>query len=191
MRTPIFALLSLLSGPSLAQTPPGFTPEVAAHLDVIYGSKAVSPPGIELAKSDVQKQPTIGTSDTVLNGTYLFVMIDLDVPASFTNPSAGPRRTNLHAMITGFQSDGTKTDGGVNVLSSSATGPVRYLGPAPPAETPPHPHRYVQLLFPTPESGFSVSQADVGQSLGFDIHAFIKKKNLDAPVRANYFNVTG
>jgi hypothetical protein len=163
---------------------------------------------------ETAKQPTIGTSDTVLNGTYLWLMmgmslvypnlgsitrayityagskLDLDVPASFTNPSAGPRRTNLHAMLTGFKSSGQKPDAGVNVLSSTATGPVRYVGPAPPAENPPHAHRYVELLFET-NASFSVPQSYVQQTLGFDLFAFIQKTGLAPPVRGNWFNVTG
>ena len=114
---------------------------------------------------------------------------DLDVPASFTNPSAGPRRTNLHAMVTGFKSTGQKT-GDVNTLASTATGPVRYVGPAPPAENPPYAHRYVNLVFET-NATFTVPQSYVQQTLGFDLPAFVKKTGLGPPVRGNWFNVTG
>ncbi len=50
-------LVSLISGAValaalvVAQTPEGFTPSVSAHLDVIFGSKAVSPPGMSLTKA--------------------------------------------------------------------------------------------------------------------------------------------
>ena len=116
---------------------------------------------------------------------------DLDVPASFTNPSSGPRRTNLHALITGFKSTGQITaDNGINALSSTATGPVKYVGPAPPAENPPHAHRYVELLFET-NATFSVPQSYVQPTLGFDLPGFVKKTGLGAPVRGNWFTVTG
>ncbi|KAH8901867.1 PEBP-like protein [Coniochaeta sp. PMI_546] len=179
------AAVLLFVGLAHSETPPGFTPEAAAHLDVIFGSKAVSPPGTSLTKADTQKQPSIGTSDTILNGTYLWLMI-----ASFTNPSAGPRRTNLHAMVTGFKSTGQKTDSGINTLATTATGPVKYVGPAPPAENPPHAHRYVELLFET-NATFTVPQSYVQQTLGFDLPAFIQKTGLAPPIRGNWFNVTG
>ncbi|KAB5529054.1 phosphatidylethanolamine-binding protein [Coniochaeta sp. 2T2.1] len=185
----------LFVGLAQCETPPDFTPEAVARLDVIFGTKAVSPPGTSLTKAETSKQPTIGTSDTVLNGTYLWLMIDLDVPASFTNPSSGPRRTNLHAMITGFKSTGqttTAADGGavINTLSSTATGPVKYVGPAPPAENPPHAHRYVELLFET-NATFTVPQSYVQPTLGFDLPAFVKKTGLAPPIRGNWFSVTG
>jgi hypothetical protein len=85
--------VAVLAGLSAAQTPDGFDPKVTAHLDVIYGTKAVSPAGATLTKAgaswttdglgwdrtadldaDTAKIPTIGTKDT-LNGTYLFLMI--------------------------------------------------------------------------------------------------------------------
>lgn len=47
----IAALLLLLLGLAHSETPPGFTPEAAAHLDVIFGTKAVSPPGMSLTKA--------------------------------------------------------------------------------------------------------------------------------------------
>lgn len=116
--------------------------------------------------------------------------MDLDVPASFTAPSSGPRRTNLHAMITGFRSSGQMKSDGINTLTSTATGPVRYVGPAPPAENPTHAHRYVELLFET-NATFTVPQSYVQQTLGFDLPAFVKNTGLEAPVRGNWFAVTG
>lgn len=45
------AVLLLACGSSLAQTPAGFTPKVTAHLDVVFGTKVVDPPGTALTKS--------------------------------------------------------------------------------------------------------------------------------------------
>lgn len=65
-----------------------------------------------------------------------------------------------------------------------------YTGPAPPAENPPHAHRYVSLLYET-AADFAVTRAQVGQTFGFDLAVFVGKVGLGAPVRAGYFNVTG
>ena len=113
-------------------------------------------------------------------------------PSNFQNPSSGPRRTNLHALITGFKPAAQATASGVYTLTppSGTSGPIAYTGPGPPAETPPHPHRYVSLLYET-AAGFSVSKTQVGQTLGFDLAAFVGKVGLATPVRAGYFNVTG
>jgi hypothetical protein len=43
--------LVFLAGVTAAQTPPGFTPEVSAHLDVMFGTKAVTTPGMSLTKA--------------------------------------------------------------------------------------------------------------------------------------------
>ena len=80
-------------------------------------------------------------------------------PANFQNPKAGGRRTNLHAMISDFKPSGQTAEGGVHTLTSTAAGPVAYVGPAPPAENPPYPHRYVSLLYETP-AGFAIRLSD-------------------------------
>ena len=110
-------------------------------------------------------------------------------PANFQNPSAGGRRTNLHAMISGFKSSG-QTSNSVFTLTSTSTGPIAYTGPAPPAERPPYAHRYVSLLYETTAT-FSVSRTQVGQTFGFDLAAFVTTVGLGKPIRGNYFNVTG
>ncbi len=92
-------------------------------------------------------------------------------------------------MISGFKSSGQVQDG-VHTLTSSSNAPVSYVGPSPPAETPPYAHRYVSLLYETKE-GFSVTKAQVGQTFGFDLAAFVEKNGLGTPIRGNYFNVTG
>ncbi|KAL2166657.1 hypothetical protein VTG60DRAFT_2353 [Thermothelomyces hinnuleus] len=161
----------LLAGIVSAQTPVGFEPEVKDRLEIIFGSKVVETPGADLERS-----------------------------ANFQNPSAGPRRTNLHALITGF----TPTSSPINATTpdgepiyalgppdQGSAGPVPYVGPAPPPETPPHPHRYVSLLYET-AADFAVTREQVGQALGFDLAAFVEKVGLEAPpVRGGYFNVTG
>ncbi|KAK3942554.1 phosphatidylethanolamine-binding protein [Diplogelasinospora grovesii] len=193
------AILLTVAGLASAQTPPGFSPEVTARLEIIFGTKSVMTPGQSMTKAETAKQPTVGISDspTSLSGTYLWMMIDQDVPANFQNPSAGGRRTNLHAMISGFKMSGANTtitmsDGtpmAVYTLTSTATGPVAYVGPVPPAETPAHPHRYVNLLYETPKD-FAVTKAQVGQTLGFNLTQFVAANGLGLPVRGNWFNVT-
>ncbi|KAG9230517.1 phosphatidylethanolamine-binding protein [Amylocarpus encephaloides] len=180
-------LLSLLvAGAALAQyTPPGFVPAVDTELVVKFGSKTITP-GQSLGKADTGRMPILGTNDTALPGTYLFIFIDIDLPASFSN--TGARGVVLHGMITGFKSS-TMLKDGIYQLSTTATGPSSYFAPAPPAERPAWPHNYIQLLFLQPD-GFKVPsnhQAAVNSRLNFNITAFMKDANLDAPVRANYF----
>ncbi|KAK3369971.1 phosphatidylethanolamine-binding protein [Podospora didyma] len=194
MMFPTVTTLVVLAAAGLvsAQTPAGFEPAVTARLDLVFGSKVITAPGTSLTKAETAKQPTIGTSDVALNGTYLWMMIDLDVPANFQNPSAGGRRTNLHAMIQGFKpSSSAAAANGVFTLASSGTaGPITYTGPSPPAEKPAYPHRYVSLLYETPAS-FSVTKAQVGQTFGFNLTTFVASTKLSLPIRANYFTVTG
>jgi phosphatidylethanolamine-binding protein len=95
-------------------------------------------------------------------------------------------------MIPGFKSSGT-TKNTTHVLSSTDTPAASYMGPGPPAETPPHPHKYVELLFPQPTS-FAVPssmKSIVSSRVSFDINKFITAASLDAPLRANWFTVTG
>ncbi|KAK0667063.1 phosphatidylethanolamine-binding protein [Cercophora samala] len=185
---------TLFAGLVSAQTPAGFTPAVEARLEVIYGTKATIEPGTRFTKAETARQPTIGTSDVALNGTYVWLLIDLDVPSNFQNPSSGPRRTNLHALITGFESSGqTVSVAGVSspvhTLTSSSTGPITYVGPSPPAENPPYAHKYVSLLYETP-AGFTVTRQQVGQTFGFNLTTFVETVGLKtAPVRASYLSV--
>lgn len=46
----LFGVASLLVAFAAAQTPPGFTPNVTAHLDVIYPSAAITP-GLSMSKT--------------------------------------------------------------------------------------------------------------------------------------------
>ncbi|KAL2269014.1 hypothetical protein VTJ83DRAFT_3860 [Remersonia thermophila] len=186
----------LLAGLAAAQTPPGFVPEVNEKLEIVFGDKVVQTPGESLARAETARQPTLGTRDAPLAGeSYLWVMIDLDVPGNFQNPSSAPRRTNLHALITGLvPSAAAHPDAnGIYPLvpASPSPGPVAYVGPGPPPETPPHPHKYVSLLYET-APGFAVTREQVGPTFGFDLAAFVERVGIaEAPVRAGYFNVTG
>ena len=73
---------------------------------------------------------------------------------------------------------------------------MAWFAPAPPAESPPHPHRYTNLLWEQPGGrSWAVPAAAASmlqsQKLGFDVPAFVEAAGLGAPVAANYFNVTG
>ncbi|KAK4464766.1 phosphatidylethanolamine-binding protein [Cladorrhinum samala] len=189
--TTVTALLLALPGLVYSQTPPGFTPSTTSRLEVTYGTKSITTPGTSFTKAETSKAPTIGTTTPLpQNGTYLYFLIDVDVPANFQNPSAGARRTNLHALIAGYKPSATADANGTYPLTSSSTGPITYTGPAPPAENPPHPHKYVSLLFAQPE-GAKIERAQVGQTFGFDIVAFVKKTGLSEPVAGNWLEVVG
>lgn len=53
MKTSIVAYCLAIAGLAAAQTPEGFSPSVATHLDVTFGGKAVLPAGTSLAKAGV------------------------------------------------------------------------------------------------------------------------------------------
>ncbi|KAF2658248.1 PEBP-like protein [Lophiostoma macrostomum CBS 122681] len=178
----------LLAGAVLAQqTPAGFTPAVDKPLDVYYGTTYISP-GLLVKKSAVAKAPTIGLTNTTLTGKYLLAMIDVD--ASGTGPGLNGRTTVLHALLTDYTSSGT-TQNGSSILTTKATGPSSYFGPAPPAETPKHPHNYIFLLHAQPD-GFAVpaSQKQVVSSrMGIDWNKFASEAKLEKPVAATYLQV--
>ncbi|KAF1950703.1 PEBP-like protein [Byssothecium circinans] len=172
----------VLVGTALAQTPPGFSPAVNKTLDVYYGTTYITP-GLMVKKSSASKQPTIGLTGETLTGKYLLAMIDIDAPGT-------PRGTVLHALLTDFTSSGT-TQNGTNVLTSKATGPASYFGPAPPAETPKHPHNYIFLLHTQPDN-FAVPashKSAVQGRMGINWVNFITDAGLSAPVAANYLQV--
>jgi len=190
MRASSLLLLVSLLGVSQAQTPSGFTPSVANQLTVMFNSTVVSPAGVQLSKAATQNQPTIGMSGVNITGTFIFVMLDLDVPSNSAN---GTRRTLLHAMNTGFKATSQRTANSVSILQTSDSGPANYIGPSPPVETPAFGHRYVQLLFAQPTS-FAVPMTQsiaVSSRIGFDINTFMADAGLAAPLAANFFVVVG
>ncbi|ORY57521.1 phosphatidylethanolamine-binding protein [Pseudomassariella vexata] len=207
----------LVAGPATAQTPAGFTPSVSTRLDLTFGSKNVATPGTALTKSDTAQPPTLGLA-TQPNGTYLWLMILMrtfsapyamespppmsdqhpnQAPLSstnFANPQAGQPSTYLHTVIRDFKATGQTTSSGIYTLSSTATGPVSWFGPAPGAENPPHPHRYTNLLWEQPANWVIPQAANTqlqNQKLGFNVEDFIQAAGLSVPIAANYFNVTG
>ncbi|KAF1969714.1 PEBP-like protein [Bimuria novae-zelandiae CBS 107.79] len=172
-------------------TPSGFTPAASTQLDVLFNSTAVSTPGELLSKAATAAQPQLALASSAVSpqDTYVFVMLDLDVPPQGADTT---RRVLLHAMNTGFKATQQSVAGGAVLLASSDKGPAKYIGPGPPA-TDTIPHRYTQLLFKQPAS-LQVSAdafADTQARFDFDVKAFAKEMGLGEPVAGNFFMVDG
>ncbi|KAI1138474.1 PEBP-like protein [Hypoxylon sp. FL0543] len=181
-----------LASVSAAQTPEGFTPVVTQKLEVTFGTKSVTP-GLALQKTETSRQPTIGLNGTA-SGTYLWMLIDLDASTNFVNPKQGQPATYLHTVIRDFKASGAASADGITTLTSTATGPVAWFAPAPQPESPPHPHRYTNLLWEQPENWqipAAANQMLQSQKVGFNVPSFITAAGLEDPIAANYFNVTG
>lgn len=102
----------------------------------------------------------------------------------------GRRTTVLHALLQDYTPSG-QVQNGTNVLTTRATTPSSYFGPAPPAENPPHPHNYVFVLHAQP-ANFAVPAAHrqaVQSRFGIDWPKFITDAGLSAPLYANYIQV--
>ncbi|KAL1595809.1 hypothetical protein SLS60_009498 [Paraconiothyrium brasiliense] len=110
-------------------------------------------------------------------------MIDIDAPGT-------PRGTVLHALLQDWTPNG-QTQNGSSILTTKATGPASYFGPAPPAETPKHPHNYIFLLHQQPDN-FAVPAAHktaVSGRMGINWPKFITDAGLSEPIAANYLQV--
>ncbi|KAH7135027.1 phosphatidylethanolamine-binding protein [Dendryphion nanum] len=183
----VAALVSIVQ----AQTPSGFEPSVKTQLNVFFNSTAVSSPGQLLTKAATASAPQIAASGPNINAedTYVFVMLDLDVP-----PGGGSstRRVLLHAMTTDFKATTQALSGGSKLLASQSKGPATYLGPSPPASDA-MPHRYVQLLFKQPASlqVQATEFANTQSRINFNITEFAAKNSLGKPLAGNFFTVSG
>ncbi|KAI5919073.1 phosphatidylethanolamine-binding protein [Camillea tinctor] len=191
MKSPdTIAALLLLAGLSAGQTPEGFEPAVETKLDVTFGTKVVETPGTALTRTDTAQRPSIAFSEADPEKYYLWMMIDIDASTNFANPGAGQPATYLHTVLRDFTAASGET------LTTTANGPVAWFAPAPPAENPPHPHRYTNLLWEQPDGASwtipaAASSMLQSQKLGFSVPNFIQAAGLEAPIAANYFNVSG
>ncbi|PVH99266.1 PEBP-like protein [Periconia macrospinosa] len=184
-------VVAILAGIAQAQTPQGFKPEVKNKLDVMFNSTMVSKPGQLLSKAETASAPQIAASSSMVDSSksYVFVMLDLDVPAAQGNAT---RRVLLHAMETGFKPTSQKIAGNAVLLASTEKGPASYIPPGPPA-TDTIPHRYVQMLFEQPQT-LAVQASDFANMqarINFDITSFAEKNKLGEPMAANFFTVDG
>lgn len=184
------AMASMVHAQS-AQTPKGFTPAVNTKLELFFNSTSVKTPGELLPKATTMDEPKIAIlrSNMSASDTFMFVMMDLDVP-----PEQGKtaRRVLLHAMNTGFKATQQNISGAGTILASKQKGPAMYLPPGPPA-TDTVAHRYVQLLFKEPAK-LNVQATDFANTTGrfnFDINKFMKDNKLDMPIAGNFFMVDG
>ena len=187
----LFAATAIGVAQAQGVTPSGFTPAAKMQLDVIFNSTKVDTPGKLLSKAATVAEPQLALPKSAVSSsdTYVFVMLDLDVPGQGNNAT---RRVLLHAMNTGFKATQQTVSGGAVLLASSEKGPATYIGPGPPA-TDTIPHRYTQLLFKQPSS-LKVSASDFSNTqarIGFDIKSFAKTNGLGEPIAGNFFMVDG
>ncbi|KAF1945495.1 PEBP-like protein [Clathrospora elynae] len=180
-----FSSLLLLATPppvSTQTTPPGFTPAANTTLDVYYGAQYISP-GLVVRKSVTQKAPIIGLTNSTLTGKYILAIIDIDGSQN-SRPT-----TVLHALLQDFTPAST-TQNGTSVLTTKATTPSSYFGPAPPAGAPPT-HRYVFVLHAQP-ANFAVPTAHkqaVSSRFGIEWARFVEDAGLGVPVAGNWLQV--
>jgi hypothetical protein len=146
-------------------------------------------PKLTLPATSTEPQLAISSATGNMSDTFMFVMLDLDVP-----PEQGStkRRVLLHALNTGFKATQQKLSGAGTLLASKQKGPAMYLPPGPPA-TDTVAHRYVQLLFREP-AALKVQASDFANTTGrfnFDINTFMTEHKLGAPIAGNFFMVDG
>jgi hypothetical protein len=193
-----------------AVTPKGFTPSVNTKLELFFNTTSVKTPGELLAKASMlnvllyiealqltstatMTEPQLAVSGSMgnMSDTFVFIMMDLDVPPEQGSTST-KRRVLLHAMNTGFKATQQKLSGAGTLLASKTKGPAPYLSPGPPA-TDTVAHRYVQLLFREPAT-LKVQASDFANTtarFNFDINTFMTQHKLGEPVAGNFFMVDG
>ncbi|KAJ4344543.1 uncharacterized protein N0V89_012286 [Didymosphaeria variabile] len=134
--------------------------------------------------------PAVNKTLDVIYNTQV-ITPGLLVKKSSTCPEPGtPRGTVLHALLQDWAPNG-QTQNGSSILTTKATGPASYFGPAPPAETPKHPHNYIFLLHQQPDN-FAVPAAHktaVSGRMAINWPKFITDAGLSEPIAANYLQV--
>lgn len=131
--------------------------------------------------------PTLtAPAGTPTDGTYLVIMLDLDVPR-------GGSTTLLHWLQTDFTLSPNRVVTPTSSANTSSTPGASYIGPNPP---PGNPHRYVLWMFAQP-ADFAIPEsfgninppASSADRIGFNLTEFVAVAELDEPLAANYFTV--
>ncbi|KAH8900853.1 PEBP-like protein [Thozetella sp. PMI_491] len=179
-RLPILLTLANLI---IAQTPPGFTPAVSNHLQVIYSNGEVNP-GVTEPGEVVASAPTLGASGAAADALYFVLMLDLSVNL----PGSTSNTTLLHWALADLQLSNNK-------LLSQRPQDAPYFPPGPPAA---QTHTYVFEVYRQPKTltipdeyvaFFSNITTDVTNRIGFNATKFAAATGLENPVAANYFLV--
>ncbi|CAG9988327.1 unnamed protein product [Clonostachys byssicola] len=178
-----FSVLSTVASlaivtPTLAQTPPGFSPATTKTFTVKFGNTAVTA-GNAIKLQDTAVAPSVDFGDVSGGSAHVVAMLDLDAPMGDADRSYSPLLHWMASIPSGDKSSATAKD------------VAPYAGPQPPVGY--GPHRYVLLLLTDPSAEFHLpsgfenqTYADVTSRLQFPLEKFLAAGNFQVTA-ANWF----